>query len=225
MEVNVPHYLISSDWHFGDSNIIEHERYTEFDNIEQHDTKIVELVSKWLCKLKADDTFYFLGDWGHLKGELNDKLMNAFDKAPCRKVAIKGNHDKEQQIDEMRQFFDEIYDYPLFIADRVVLSHFPCAVWDDEINIHGHLHNSTLNSNNHICASIHVCNYKPISEKHTQSAFGKISKRNRRFLWEPWADKYKFTGKKKECIYDKNGVIDLSASRILQRLIDLGKVE
>lgn len=212
------HYLISSDWHFGHKNIVEYERYTEFDNVEQHDIHIVELVSEWLRKLRMDDTFYFLGDWGHLEGELNDKLMNAFDKASCRKIAIKGNHDKEQQIDEMRQFFDEIYDYPLFIADRVVLSHRPQIQADKScLNVSGHLHSATLNLPNYINASIHVNRYQPVSDKHVQSALGKLPKRDVRFLYEYFAPYYKFTQTKPNCLYDKNGNVDLSASRLLLR--------
>ena len=39
-----------------------------------------------------------------------------------------------------------------------------------------------------------------------------------RFLYEPYAEMYKFTQPKEDVIMDKNGRIDLSASRLLQRI-------
>lgn len=42
---------------------------------------------------------------------------------------------------------------------------------------------------------------------------------NRRFLWEPWADKYQFAQKKEDVVYDKDRNIDLAASRVIQRLV------
>lgn len=217
--------MISGDWHFNHSQILDFERGKKFDTIYQHDMYIVNCIKKWLNKLGPEDTFYFLGDFGLPNEDILNQLNDIFALAKCNTVAIRGNHDREQESAILDKIFDKVYDYPIYISQRIVLSHFPCAVWDDQINIHGHLHNSMLNSVNHICASIHVANYSSISDQQSQSQLGKVKKYNRRFLWEPWADKYKFTGKKKDYIYNKDGIIDLSASRVLQRLTDLGKDE
>ena len=64
-----------------------------------------------------------------------------------------------------------------------------------------------------------------ITDKMLSSAFGKIPKRDRRFLYEPWADIYQFTQKKEDVIYDKNRIIDLSASRVMMWLKENGKIE
>ena len=216
-------FLVTSDWHFGHykedgSGILQFERASKFDTIQEHDKHIVELVRRWLAKLHKDDTFYFLGDFGRPTDIITAALVEMFGKSPCRKVAIRGNHDHEQETALMKMLFDEVYDYPIWISNRIILSHFPCAVWKDQLNIHGHLHGSVLDSPNHVCASIHVAQYQPINNHIVNGCLGRLPKYNRRFLWEPWADKYQFTQKKEDVVYDKDRNIDLAASRVIQRL-------
>lgn len=224
-------HIIVSDFHFshsksdGTGGILEFERGNRFATVQEHDYFITDCIIKWLSKLTKDDTFYFLGDFGRPTDATVAALVEIFRKSPCRKVAVRGNHDHEQETALMKMLFDEVYDYPIYISQRVVLSHFPCAVWKDEINVHGHLHGSMLNSPNHICASIHVSKYNAIGKQQVDNALSKISKRNRRFLYEPWADMYKFTQKKEDIVYDKDGNIDLAASRVIQRLIQEGRIK
>lgn len=83
-----------------------------------------------------NDTLIHLGDVGNpewLKG------------LKCHKVLIMGNHDKA----DVKEYFDEVYSGPLWIAEKLVLSHEP--LWIEVIatyqqqpiafNIHGHDHN------------------------------------------------------------------------------------
>lgn len=224
-------WMCSSDWHlnhFHDANtggILKFERGDKFATIQEHDKYVVNLVRQWLNKLHKDDAFYFLGDFGRPTSDTFYELLYIFKTAQCHKIAIRGNHDHEAETAQLKQLFDEVYDYPIWISHRVVLSHFPCAVWKDQLNIHGHLHGSVLNSPNYLCASLHVANYNPINSHNVNGCLGNLPKYNRRFLWEPWADKYRFTQKKEGVVYDKDKLIDLSASRILQRLTDVGKKE
>lgn len=217
-------WLCSSDWHFNhghDNNtcgILKFERGSKFATIQEHDKYIVELIRKWLKKLAKDDIFYFLGDFGRPTNETITELGAIFGEACCKTVAIRGNHDHETETEIMKTLFDEVYDYPIWISHRIVLSHFPCAVWKDQLNIHGHLHGSVLDSSNHLCASLHVAGYQPINNNIANGCLGRLPKYNRRFLWEPWADKYCVTQKKEDCIYDKDGNIDLAASRVMQYL-------
>lgn len=214
-------YLITSDWHFNHVDtedyvgILKFERGNKFNSIEAHDAFIVNKVQQWLNKLDQNDTFYFLGDFGKPCPDIFAQLQNAFDNATCKKVAVRGNHDNMEVMQKMSKLFDEVHEYPLWISKRIVLSHMPTAVWEDEINIHGHLHNSILMSNNHLCASIHVAHYQPITTNMVMKNFKHISKRNRCFLWEPWADMYQFTTPREDIVCDKDGLIDLPASREL----------
>ena len=227
----MPNFLITSDWHFGHANdvntkgILAFERGNKFNTIQEHDKYITECIEKWLHKLAPEDTFYFLGDFGRPNSKTLSELVRIFVEAKCHKVAIRGNHDHETETEIMKTLFDEVYDYPVYISNRIVLSHFPCNVWKDQINIHGHLHGSVLNSPNHVCASIHVAQYQPINNHIINGCLGRLSKYNRRFLWEPWADKYQFTQKKKDVVYDKDGNIDLAASRVIQRLVQEGRIK
>ena len=79
------------------------------------------------------------------------------------------------------------------------------------------MHSAKLQDINHVCASIHVANYHPITDKHLDSIFVKLPKFNRRFLYEPWANDYQFIQPKEDVIMDYSGNIDLSASRLLQK--------
>lgn len=224
-------YFITSDWHLNHSDcdgrggILGFERGSKFSTIQEHDEYIVSLVEKWLKKLKEDDTFYFLGDFGRPDSQTLNKLVRIMGAAKCRTVAVRGNHDHEEETEVMKILFDEVHDYPIWINKRVVLSHCPCNVWKDQLNVHGHLHGAILNSDNHLCASIHVVNYQPITNHLVETRLGRLPKYDRSFLWEPWADKYRFIQSKDDAIYDKDGRIDLSATRTLHKLTDMNKTE
>ena len=84
------------------------------------------------------DTLIHLGDVGDL---------SYIKRLRCHKVLIMGNHD--QSIEKMEEVFDEVYSGPLWISQKLVLSHEPLyleAVESYErkpiaFNIHGHDHN------------------------------------------------------------------------------------
>lgn len=82
-----------------------------------------------------NDTLIHLGDVGSIE------WMN---KIKAYKVLIMGNHD--QSIEKMEEVFDEVYSGPLWIGNKIVLSHEPIDVEDCltfqpiAFNIHGHDH-------------------------------------------------------------------------------------
>lgn len=228
----MPNFLITSDWHFGHANdvntkgILAFERGNKFNTIQEHDKYITECIEKWLHKLAPEDTFYFLGDFGRPDSNALSELARIFIEAKCHKVAIRGNHDHETETKIMKTLFDEVYDYPIYISDRIILSHRPHVEMDQSVlNVSGHLHGSTLNLPNYMCASIHVNGYKPITSQQTQGKLGSLPKRDIRFLWEWFAPYYKFTQKKEDVVCDKDGNIDLAASRVIQRLVQEGRIK
>ena len=82
-------------------------------------------------KVHKGDTLIHLGDVGD---------PSYLDELKCYKVLITGNHDV---LSKMEGHFDEIYTGPLFIADRILLSHEPIfGLSSFTINIHGHNHNA-----------------------------------------------------------------------------------
>lgn len=78
-------------------------------------------------------------------------------------ILIMGNHD--ETASKFKNFFDEIYTGPLFIAEKILLSHEPIDL-SFCLNIHGHNHaGSQFPDKNHINLAANVCGYKPMNLK------------------------------------------------------------
>ena len=85
----------------------------------------VDIIKK---KCHKNDTLIHLGDVG------NPEYLK---QIKSYKVLIMGNHD--QSAEKFRPYFDEIYQGPLFISEKILLSHEP-IISDIWMNIHGHDH-------------------------------------------------------------------------------------
>lgn len=211
-----PNTYFVSDTHFGHKNIISFERGNKFNTIYEHDNFICNLFHQWAISWKPESTLYFLGDFGDIS------KLYVFDEFINNNIEVhfvRGNHDNNISDEMLNEHGIIVHPYPIFLSQKLVISHFPVAVWDDTINICGHLHGAKLQPQNYINANIHVHNYNPVSMNEINSAFGKITKYSRKFLEEPWANMYQFTQKHKECISDHKGNIDLSASRAYRQYL------
>lgn len=208
----------TSDQHFGhysarfDRGIITFER-TQFKTIQEHDEFMAQKFIQWSEKLQPQDELWVLGDWGDIH------WLYLISQFKCRTHFVFGNHDCRADKELFEAAFDEVHDYPVYLSDKLVVSHEPVGTWDSCVNIHGHLHGSVLNKPNYLNASVHVANYNLVSEKNLSKIYAAIPKYCNRFLYEPWAADYKFTQPKKDVIMDKHNIIDLSASRVLQRIV------
>ena len=114
-------YLIS-DPHFEDTD-------TNFMNpnwIEPNDH-----LAKINAKILKNDTVVCLGDCGNL--DYFKKMKSG------KKILIKGNHDDKGNSHYLK-IFDEVYSGPLFITDKILLSHEPIFGLPFCCNIHGHVH-------------------------------------------------------------------------------------
>lgn len=87
----------------------------------------IDNIKKYVHK---NDTLIHLGDVG------NPEWLN---QIKAYKVLIMGNHD--QSATKFKPYFDEIYTGPLFIAEKILLSHEPIINGSIWFNIHGHDHN------------------------------------------------------------------------------------
>lgn len=87
----------------------------------------IDNIKKYVHK---NDTLIHLGDVG------NPEWLN---QIKAYKVLIMGNHD--QSATKFKLYFDEIYTGPLFIAEKILLSHEPIINGSTWFNIHGHDHN------------------------------------------------------------------------------------
>ncbi len=112
----------------------------------------IVIINKTVGKM---DTFICLGDVG-------DPQYVSYIKAR-KKVLLLGNHDAPGAC---KAFFDEVYKGPLFIADKILLSHEPVYGLPWCLNIHGHDHNNVeayKDGCKHINLAANVCDYRPIN--------------------------------------------------------------
>ena len=215
--------LIISDTHFGDKGVLNFEgrRGKRFKTIEEHDEYLCRKWEDAAARLdKRGGTLYFLGDFGRPSKQIHERLASCKEDNPDTFfVWVRGNHDSDDIVLEYGpDCFHAIYDNPLWISHRVMLSHRPQIVWPGQLNVHGHTHSATLDDSRFLCASAAMVDFNFISEKQVASALGKMNKPDYRFLWEPWADMYKFDEYKTNVVKDKTGDIDLAASRAVQHL-------
>lgn len=145
---------IVSDTHFDDIDR-EYMGYT-ISSQEQFD-----IIKK---RVHKNDTLIHLGDVGNPRYLLNLR---------CYKVLIKGNHDVTgKTIPHLAtdydhwtwdSFFHEVYNGPLMISPKILLSHEPINIpW--AINIHGHDH-SGASSNTSINLAPPHAGYEPYNLK------------------------------------------------------------
>lgn len=114
-----------------------------------------EHMEKLKKRIYKSDTLIHLGDVGN---------ASYLDELKCYKVLLTGNHDV---LSKVTSHFDEVYTGPLFIADRILLSHEPIRGMEKfALNIHGHVHNGYIvafyeNNISHINLASDVVQYEP----------------------------------------------------------------
>ena len=138
--------LLLSDTHFDDSDCKLMD--PNWIMPEEQVNIINSIVSK-------GDTFVCLGDVGNAKYV---PMINA-----RRKVLLLGNHDARGAY---KNVFDEIYAGPLFISEKILLSHEPIHGLNWCLNIHGHDHNGTepyREDCKYLNLAANVCGYTPVN--------------------------------------------------------------
>ncbi len=142
-------YIIS-DTHFGDDDCELMDASWPSDE---------EYIRRLRKQITENDTIVHLGDVG------NPTYM---DRLPGYKVLICGNHDSRNRC---RTYFHEVYDGPLYVAKKLILSHEPMVV-PCSVNIHGHCHKDgnggkpelfPLMDAAKINRAANVCNYEPLN--------------------------------------------------------------
>ena len=206
----------TSDPHFGHRNILTWAR-PQFNTVEEHDAFLVDLYMSWAKKLTASDEFWVLGDIFNLDYLY---LMSYF---KAKTVLVMGNHDPHKDIDKFRHYFDIVHEYPVYISDKICVSHVPQAVFDDQVNVYGHLHGNIIDKPNYISACLEITNYKLVSEKQVNSLFNRLPKYTRKHLDAPYTEWEKVIVRpQNDLILKPNGHIDVSAMRALKYIENKG---
>lgn len=134
---------VYSDPHFADPEMI-HLRKNYIGDEEQ--------IARINAKVGRKDTIIFLGDIG------DEEMIR---KIRGYKVLIMGNHDKG--VTNYEGLFDEVYSGPLFIAEKLLLSHEPIAL-AFAYNIHGHDHsNWDAGMRHHLNVCAEHIDYTPVN--------------------------------------------------------------
>lgn len=133
---------ITSDLHFGHSNILKYCPQTRpFNSVEEMDEA---LIRAWNSHVTDADTTFLLGDISYHGPEKTAEILNSLAGS---KILVVGNHDNRNIKSEIfRSCFTEIHNYLELKRNKrhVVMFHFPIANWNrmshGSIHFHGHLH-------------------------------------------------------------------------------------
>jgi calcineurin-like phosphoesterase family protein len=147
--------FITSDTHFGHANIIKYAN-RPFDSVEEMNEALVE---NWNSVVKQGDKVYHLGDV-----TMNSKSLEIMSLLNGRKCLIKGNHDIQKLKFYTPHFYDIRGSHEL---GNFILTHIPVAIEQKERyrsgNIHGHLHDATMDDPWYLNVSVEQTNYTPVA--------------------------------------------------------------
>mgnify|MGYP001568131069 CR=1 FL=1 len=155
--------FLISDTHFGHPNILVFTKQDGtllrpgFSSIEEHDE---HLIKQWNSVVSKNDKVYHLGDIGFKNFTALSKILERLNGT---KILIKGNHDNFK-LSQYQQYFKDIR--ASHTLDKFVLSHIP--IHPDSLsrwrgNIHGHLHEYSLEDKRYINICVEKINYTPIN--------------------------------------------------------------
>lgn len=151
---------VISDSHFGHLNIIKYCN-RPFDDVE---TMNETIIKNWNNTVSKDDLVFHLGDV-ILGRNAKENMKEIIPKLNGKKILIRGNHDHFKTSDYIEAGFHTVYDYPIIYDGFYFLSHEPLFMNENMpyVNVHGHLHDKSYNSKQHINVSVECIDYKPIS--------------------------------------------------------------
>ena len=161
-------YIIS-DTHFHHKRIIEYAD-RPFDNVLSMNKTIIR---NWNEIVSPKDKVFHLGDIGF--GSTQD-MQRIFQNLNGTKILIRGNHDKRFSDGALSKIgFSEVYKYPIIIEEFYMLSHSPMFLNKNMpyVNIHGHIHEKSIEGANYVNACVEHNDYKPFSFKKMKKQFQK----------------------------------------------------
>lgn len=141
-----------SDTHFGHTNMAMKRG---FKYVADHDNYIVD---QWNKVVNKKDTTYILGDVTMEKA--NYEILNRLNGI---KHIVLGNHDEGQHTKHMQNYVNKIAGIIKY-KKEFILTHcpiHPCEMGRFKYNIHGHVHENSLDDKRYINVSCEVINYTP----------------------------------------------------------------
>lgn len=152
-------YMIS-DTHFGHKNIVNFRK--QFSTSEEHDNSIVSSI---LSVVHKRDSLYILGDvCVHNNGwKFVEEIASSVDHLHI----VLGNHDLERKNHPLLAEYDKVCKSVAGMKryKNAWLTHAPIHTEElrGKINVHGHVHSSTINDERYCNVSCENTGYKPIN--------------------------------------------------------------
>lgn len=152
-----------SDTHFFHGNILKFtgddgKKIRPWDNLDDmHEY----MIKQWNSVVKDNDNVYHLGDVTFKYDKEFNSLMS---RLKGRKRLILGNHDKIKGTNLM-DWFEKLDLWKGFKEHNFTATHIPLmlqSLRDGTYNVHGHVHQNSLNNPNYINVSVEVRNYTPV---------------------------------------------------------------
>jgi len=148
---------VFSDPHFWHENMAKKRDFSCAEEMNDF------IVMKWNQVISKHDCVYLLGDITMEKSnyEILNRLKGVIN-------VVLGNHDQRQHVREMLKYVNSVagmIDY----KGKVILTHCPIHVSQLEfrygINIHGHVHENSLEDTRYINVCAEVIDYQPVEIK------------------------------------------------------------
>ena len=143
-----------SDTHFGHKNMATRRGFSSAEEMNDY------IIKKWNSVVNKKDVTYLLGD----VSMESKNFYYLLDSLNGVKNVILGNHCRRQDIPEMLKYVNSVagmIDY----KDNYILTH--CPVHPSQLafrysyNIHGHVHENSLDDPRYINVSCEVVDYTP----------------------------------------------------------------
>jgi calcineurin-like phosphoesterase family protein len=165
-----------SDTHFFHDNIIRFCSRPFASAAEMNE----KMIDNWNGLVKDGDLVYHLGDVACGYSSFSDKEFSTLlSRLKGRKRLIVGNHDPLKN-DSIHRFFEKIELWKGFHEHNFTASHMPLKQGhfrDGEFNVHGHVHNNSLQDAHYLNLSVEVRDYAPV---HLDTICAEIKKLSRK---------------------------------------------
>ena len=169
---------ITADWHLGENRfeLMGRPFQTVTDHLEALKTEHNKLVA-------PDDELIFVGDVCYQKAEPAWLLswLSEVEKFNGKKILVRGNHDKVFTNEQLKPYFDKIYDegegfYRNFGGIECYVTHYPTQGRDDAFNLVGHIHAAWKYQLNSLNIGVDVHHFRPVDTATIPFHFNAVSK-------------------------------------------------
>lgn len=171
-----------ADTHFCQDKLLQYGK-RPFNSVEEMNSI---MISNWNKKVSKEDMVFMLGDFSFGTVQETQEICKQLNGT---KYLVKGNwdifkFDKTWEEIGFQKVLEEPYELYVVNEDKemkVILSHHPVEIPENEFNIHGHLHLDDLEiefpnikPDNHYCVSVERIGYTPISLEEILNKKGEI---------------------------------------------------